>query len=535
MNHLTVAQLSAHLDGVLAPDVGAEAARHLESCESCRGTLAALEAQDRSLGRSLAHDPGDKHFERLAARIEARITTGAAPRRAGVFDSIGSFFGETRTLVWVGSAAAVIVGAGIVYLTSRHAEAPYPGTLAGRVGQVAGEAAPPPAEESGRKEADTPSDQVAPGTRGDERAKDAQPVTGTAEGTAGGAMPARAYEVRRNAAGEDEAVRPPRTPFAVAPQPAPVPSADGEIRVQKRRFAEPLGDAKTRDESGARETVKQEAPPPQAATQAAPQPPTAMQKSLAAPPTVGSPSASAPSVSFAPPAAKPSAAILDRTEGGASRVCGVVKDPAGRVVAFASVTLVTTGGGATTDSHGYFCIEAPPGDQSLSVIAVGFAPLRRTVHVAAGLQEVTLKLEAVSALKETRVGATATRGREAPGGPAADAEVAGPDVFAALPDSLRFLADRAASLRAIAERTQSAPRVDGAAAAWERLLDRVKGQPAEVETRYRIAAARYRAWELAPNQRRAQAATEALTSYLVRAPAGERRNRVAVWLDKVKR
>jgi anti-sigma factor RsiW len=50
---------------------------HLNQCPECHEFLAALERQDRALTSALTHDPGDEHFEALAARIEARL--GEAP------------------------------------------------------------------------------------------------------------------------------------------------------------------------------------------------------------------------------------------------------------------------------------------------------------------------------------------------------------------------------------------------------------------------------------------------------------------------
>ncbi len=77
MKHLTTDELSVFLDGALPAAKNAEAEGHLESCASCREALAALEAQDRSLRETLTHDPGDDHFELLAAQIEESVAKAA--------------------------------------------------------------------------------------------------------------------------------------------------------------------------------------------------------------------------------------------------------------------------------------------------------------------------------------------------------------------------------------------------------------------------------------------------------------------------
>jgi len=552
MKHLTADELSVYLDGALAPTAQAEASRHLEGCPECRESLAALEAQDRSLERTLAHDPGDAHFERLAGRIEARFATGErAPREgplAGVPAAIRAWFDRPRNLVWLGSAAAVMVGAGIVYLTTREATPPPPGVLAERAAQVAPEA---PADRADANQKAPPSSEGAPAERDGER----EPAAGyappaslapakddLARGKPENAIPQRAYEVRRNAAGEDEPVRRERRPFAgaKAAAPEPAPGSSEAVRALKQRFAEPFSDNRPSSEIPAPATVtvkeaateKEGAPAPvgedsQVATEIQRLP---VVKALA--PTSATEAGAAEP---APVTTTPSLAAADRIEAAPVRMCGEVRDSIGRPVAFASVTLITAGRGATTDARGRFCLDAPPGEQALSVMAVGFRPLRQSVRAAAGAPPLALALQAVPVLEEMKAKPGLAGGRSGFAPPPADEQVTATDAFATLPDSLRFLAERAASLRALAERTGSAPRADGAAAAWERLLPLVTGGPAEVETRYRIAAARFRAWELAPTGRRAQAATEALTAFLVRAPAGEQRNKVAGWLDRVKR
>ena len=108
------------------------------------------------------------------------------------------------------------------------------------------------------------------------------------------------------------------------------------------------------------------------------------------------------------------------------------------------------------------------------------------------------------------------------------------DHYSSLPDSLRSVVRAAQQLGASASGRRSAALFDAAAGGWERALRRLDGGPLELETRHHLAEARYRAWEAGPNARRASAAVEALTAYVVRAPAGAGREQATRWLDRVK-
>jgi anti-sigma factor RsiW len=68
-------QLSAWLDGELAPEVAAGVARHLENCDGCRRELAQLEALEQALGSlpEAALPPG------LPEKVRARLPR--PPRR----------------------------------------------------------------------------------------------------------------------------------------------------------------------------------------------------------------------------------------------------------------------------------------------------------------------------------------------------------------------------------------------------------------------------------------------------------------------
>jgi hypothetical protein len=214
-----------------------------------------------------------------------------------------------------------------------------------------------------------------------------------------------------------------------------------------------------------------------------------------------------------------------------------VRDPSGRPLRFASVSLLGKNSGGQTDEHGRFCLPASPGRDSLLVQLVGFAPLRTGVSLtSAPNQEIRLTLEPIRALasssrtmSEVQVGGRATAKKSA----GAVAQPAPEVTLSSLPDSLRGYAELAQRLSSVAARSRDAKQHEAAAAQWERLLVGVMGTSLEIQTRGRIAEQRYQAWEAAPDLKRAQAAREALTAYLVRAPIGPERNRATLWLDNV--
>jgi hypothetical protein len=207
----------------------------------------------------------------------------------------------------------------------------------------------------------------------------------------------------------------------------------------------------------------------------------------------------------------------------------VVKDSRGQPVASASVTLVSQGRGVSCDAQGRFCIDAPPGDQIVSVMAVGYAPLRTDVRVAADAPPPTLTLLAISVIDGSaalRANARTLAGHAQTGAPG--------EVQTSFPDSLQTVASRAVRATLEAERSRSAQRYDAAALEWDRVRERTTDPTLQMEARFRAAETRYRAWQLTPTASRVAAANEALTSFLVRAPLGARRDTTSAWLGRVK-
>jgi len=95
-----------------------------------------------------------------------------------------------------------------------------------------------------------------------------------------------------------------------------------------------------------------------------------------------------------PPAPATMPAAEPEVDTGASwpLLCGQVVDETGAPVVGARVTLADLDLGARTDRRGRFCIAAPPGDRTLSVVAAGFAAHRRVVSLGAENLEVAIAL-----------------------------------------------------------------------------------------------------------------------------------------------
>ncbi len=550
MSHLTPEQLSAHLDGVGTAAERADAERHLGACAECRDALAALAALDASLGRALAHDPGDAYFERFADRVEQRLRAeglhgaqqrGRDPRERWWVDWLRS----PRRLAWLGAMAAVIGGAAIVLVTSREdrmsaldagrvaresrvdgsAPAPeagdrqrvagaderaaQPGGATGSSeaggGSPAASGAVPMTQATGNDAAMRPSDTApTPGPRekaeaASPAAPSAAPLAANAPGAepkgATGAPPARLMEVRKDASGDYVPVNPPAGTARLAPPPAaaPEPKPGEPMRVRKQNFAQPLG-------SGA----------------------------AVSPPTEAGADAGAPSAM---------SAESGTAAAGESELCGSVADVSHRPLSGASITLVGLGRVTFSGPDGRFCMSAPEGDHELLVSAVGFGDRRVQVRVAGERAEVQVALDAVSVLGDRAKIASGARvpgiasGLVAP--PRAGAlalEGATADPFAALPDSVRLAARDAQRLTVAATTQNTASAYELAAGRWEAVLASVPPTgPAAVSARYHIAEARYGAWRATPTTARATGAARALDAYLASAPSGAQRDLAMRW------
>jgi hypothetical protein len=498
VSHLKHEEISAHLDGALEGAARGRVERHLADCPACRAALAELAAQDAALRPALEHDPGEAYFESFAARVEDRIRAaglkGAQSRLGG-----GGLFAWLRSphrVAWAGAVATVVVGAGIVMLTTRQERPLLENPQLIERSEPGPATAPPPAARS--KETARKLD----GITGNERAP-AQALTKSAPAklldrenaiAAGGAKdkkalgleqraqasateeaspqaaparegaPMRAQEVRRAPSGEDVPVRSDEMKFA---EPPSASRSEGDLTLTKPR-AQPMETQGKRASSTANEKLGM--------------------------------------------------------VGTGTRFCGRVVDAQGRAVAGAAVALVNEGRTATADADGKFCMPAPVGLHELTAMAVGYEPARMQVRVEGETTDALVTLRAVSVLDQrfrSLLGSSRDKGE-----PAADP-------FAASPEPVRALAREAERLSADAAAAESAAAFERAAVAWARVAGVTKNAP-WLEARYRSAEARYRAWLMEPTAARKRVARDAIDAFLVSAPAGPRRNQAVGWRQQVR-
>jgi hypothetical protein len=530
MKHLTAEELGALHDGALPPARREAAEQHLAACDDCREELAALVAQDALLARASEHDPGDAYFERFAGRVADRIRPAAGPAPAAWWDRLLA----PRALALVGSAAAVIAVAGLVWMQSRER-----GTAALRNPEVmqydrAAEPAPVVPEPA------------APGEAASEAAPEVGPGPAVRELAAGRAGAAN------EAMGRQATVREGKARAEVAQSPAAVGGAAAGSRLEGReKQALPVRDARSGEGAvhtrGAGEAGVQEvrrapdgevvpvrervlpgtsaAPPPDAA---APAPGgTTVRRSL---------TRSLPD--RAPPAVAPQA-LTQREEdtmksardalGAApgvvavARVCGAVLDAAGRPVAGARVTVAETGAGTVTGADGRYCVEAPAGAGTLSVLALGFRPARRAIDAAGRSPSgKDFRLEAVSVLPG---GADARLPRVA-----LDTAVPAP-----WPEAALALVARADSLTSAAGSEGGALRYEAAVAAWAAVALATRGHASEPRALSHVAELRYRTWKSEPTPARKAAALAATRAYLEAAPRAPADDPARGWLRELAR
>jgi hypothetical protein len=152
------------------------------------------------------------------------------------------------------------------------------------------------------------------------------------------------------------------------------------------------------------------------------------------------------------------------------------------------------------------------------VLAVGYAPARQSVHIAAGGPAATVVLQPVQVLG---------------GAASADPIALRSAAFTGLPDSLAAVAHRAATLTLGAPALHSAATWEMAADQWSQLVVALPHGAAGDEARFQLAVARLRAWELSPNEERRQAASQAVETYVVGAQPGARKDLAQSWLNRI--
>ncbi|MEO5618075.1 MAG: carboxypeptidase regulatory-like domain-containing protein [Candidatus Eisenbacteria bacterium] len=541
MNHLTERELSAMADSALKGEDLWRAERHLEGCDACRGALAGLSARDATIGAALTHDPGEEYFATFADRVVGRIANAEAAGEAdapvrGAAAAAGDMLRPPFRLAWwqsprglamAGTVTAVVAGAGLVLMTARQAEMPPAGrdlspaaratqqapmandseSRAGAEGRADGKGQAGGSLRATDPESDALRDASTQAPLERQRANVAkQPANATSPVPPAAPAPAplesevagrreaagtRMRQVPRGATGEQRGTSPaPTVGFAVPPRAADEQATTPEkLRELKRRALGPAG-----------------------------------QKQEAAETLQGQSSDLAATAPAAPGPALSKAAVRDLGAGSQAEtraVCGRVRDDSGRPLAGVNVTAIDAARTTTSGADGRFCLELPPGAHTLQLLAVGFRPSRLSISGDGTGGELAATLMPVSVLG---TGAGASPSSLSLG----DMPLRG------LSDSLRTVVDRAARLQARAISGTGPSGYEAAALAWERLLPGVNGAAAEVEIRARIAECRFSAWQRSRDGRRAGRAVEALTSYIGRAPAGDRRDLAARWIDQLR-
>ena len=495
MSHLRPEELSATLDDALHGEARERAERHLAECATCREALAALADQEATLREVLKHDPGEAYFQTFAARVEDRIRAaglqGAQARlgREGMWGWL-----SPRRLAWLGAAAAVIGGVGIVLLTGRDQTsmlqsprlvergrqtepvAPAPQTSQhapsfrdeqnpeqNKVSANLKDVAPSANKESKLEAQNAPAQEGEAGAPLQERAPQPEPAADQlARGDARGASPKRAQEVRRNAAGEDVPVTAPVAPFAASP-PASATSGTRGLAAAKPQSAAPME----------------------------------LQSSAA------------------------------RDRDASTRMCGRVIDGLQRPVAGATVALADRGLVTNTAADGRFCFDAAAGLHELSVMAVGYEPTRLQVRVEGESSEALVTLHPVSVLENPLAKGSATSEKldVRKGATYGYLQSVSPKTHAAL--------EHAMAAQRAADSLGTAAAYDAAAAAWSKVAPLAAAGVPHRDALHAVAASRYRAWQIGPTSARAKSARNAIDAFLAAEPAGSRKEQAVHWSEQL--
>ncbi len=521
MKHLDESELSALLDRALEDRERMEADRHLAQCAECREAFAVLEAQDREIATLLKHDPGEAYFATFANRVHERIrgegvaiddvselpdnVVPVAARRAippapeSLLERLGRWFSGPR-LAWAGAAVAMIVGAGVVFLVGdeKPVRTIEDRTIAARARQVAEPApttAAPSAPEAARELAPPPSTGARENAASDMRALDTPPMAG---------LQAQKSEVaeEEHSAATDEAASSSVAKASAPPSAARVMGRSREVRreqgedvpVQDARAAAPVAPPTAGNRADAQaskiQRIKEQA------------------RAIAGG-ALESKKKPGEVTSFAAP---PGSTALGLEQPGAVRVCGTVRDASGRAISGARVAVADLGTSTNTGATGSFCLAVPPGEHTVSVMAVGFREVRRSFRVGAEAGNQDFTLTAVSVLGE-----------------------AGGEADAPWPPAAREIAAAAERASREAARLNTAEAHDQAAARWQQVTESVKvGAPA-ISARRHLADARYRAWQLDPSASREASAMSAISSYLAAGPGSAERERAQRRLEELQR
>jgi len=162
---------------------------------------------------------------------------------------------------------------------------------------------------------------------------------------------------------------------AAAPTPAPAPVGSRSTPARTRRHAPAAGSTSAPD--GALETPSTTVIPVQIIR---------TETAATARPAAPAPEPAAPAPEAAAPAPQAERGIL----------CGIVRDSDGHPVARAQVMMADVGVVVLTDRAGRFCITAPAGERTLSVVALGFTASRRLVSLGKRTPELSVTLKSAA-------------------------------------------------------------------------------------------------------------------------------------------
>lgn len=507
MNHLTDEQLSAHLDTALPERERASADAHLAGCDACRARLADLSALDASLGRALTHDPGDAYFADFADRVAARIAAdspwspaGAGSAKATRPRSVWAWLTSPRGLSLVGGTAALLVVAGLAWTrfqgrndgTRSLLDSPRFG-IGGRSSTRDQQATPPAIQ--------APSPEPQPQVLEEQTS----PPAATAPSMAAPAAPSapatgtmRAREVKEQTTQDfSERRLTDSGPARLQQRESTTGAAKLPVAEMKRRALQPAQEkAETRElASGSSQGAAAPAPTPAAAGRRA------------------EPQANAMSQMDA-------TAELDSP-------CGTVHDTRGQPLVAAQIVAL---GGVTrtarTGADGRFCLPSLKVGDTLSVLRVGYDPVRIVVGPATSL---AIQLQPVGTLgPETGTFAfgkaqeslqsradSPPRAAFRPGPTPTLAPVA--DVYANQSSSIRLAVVDAREATARARRERTASSYDRAADRWDRIGVITVGRPSW-DARFQGVAALREAHRLEPTGARATRLRARLATFLSLVP-----------------
>ncbi len=482
MKHLTDEQLSALLDDALATPERVACDAHLEECEACRARLAESSALDASLGRALTNDPGDVYFADFAERVSARIAAapGAAAPEAAKISKTRSpwrWLLSPRGLSFAGGTAALLVIAGLAWMrfqgrddvaSTLRAGAPTP------LGSTLSEqAAPAPAEDVATRQPQAPLASSADEQARAQVMEQAKPVP-----AANGASDARA-----------RALVPAPTPVPV-PTPAPAGEAKSESRLDERESAAKFQPPATAD-------LKQ-----RAVTRATDD-----------------------ALSRKVEASAPAPLALNATQEPAS-ACGTVHDSRGSPVAGAQVVALGAGTRTTrTGPDGRFCLPELRAGDTLSVLRLGFEPLRLVINANTSL---AVRLEPVGTLGPQAGMLLGKRDASPSLAPGADQDkrtgersmlniAPDADVYMTQPAAVRLAVVGAREAGVVARRERTAASYEEASRRWDRIGALASGKAA-YDARFQSLAALREAHRLEPSPARAARLRTGLAAFVAATP-----------------